>query len=170
MVIKLTTRSRSPLVFDRARVGERVPVLGTAMGTAYLAFASAPVRRTVLAMLSKSDDPQCRLAKQPERLRKILRATVERGYAFRKGGTVANTASIAVPLLKDGQAAGAIVVSFLGTAMPVDEAVRKFLAALQESAAEIARRVGHVATQQRRIRSRIHKSGGYETSAPGAPL
>jgi IclR family mhp operon transcriptional activator len=169
MVIKLTTRSSSPLVFDRAHVGERVPVLGTAMGTAYLAFASASVRRTVIAVLSKSDDPQCRIAKQPDRLRKILRTTVERGYAVRKGGTVANTASIAVPLLRNGHAAASIVISFLSSAMPVDDAVTKFLAPLQDSAREIARRIGRVETDQRRA-ERATRKGASPGHVPNTSL
>jgi IclR family mhp operon transcriptional activator len=112
-------------------------VLNTAVGTSYLAFSPVATRRAILNMLSKSG---ARGASGKERkvLNRRLAETARRGYAVRAGGTVPNTTSVAVPLLDRRYAVGAIVVSFLSSALSVEEAAAAFVGPLRDAAGEIA--------------------------------
>lgn len=138
MVITETTRSRSPFVFDSGGVGLRLPILHTSQGLAYLAFCSRDKRRIILDLLRNSTDPLDALARDERETERLLRTTLRRGYGLRRGGIVTQTSSIAVPLLVEDDAVGAICVTFASSAVPVKEAVTKFLPQLREAARQIA--------------------------------
>jgi IclR family mhp operon transcriptional activator len=137
MVIRATTKGRSPLVFDRGHTGTRLPVLETAQGRAYLAFCSKQERRIVLDFLNRSGDPVDDLIKLPLAVTRILRDTAKRGYATRKGRFPENTSSIAVPVLVADTAVATVAISFLSSALSLDQAASRFLRQLSKVATEI---------------------------------
>jgi IclR family mhp operon transcriptional activator len=141
MVIRATTKSRSPLVFDRGHIGTRLPVLETAHGRAFLAFCSKKERRAVLNLLDRSGDPTDDLIKTPHLVTNILHETAKRRYAIRQGRFPENTSSIAVPVIVDDSAVGTLAVSFLSSALSVDQAAGDFLPQLRAIAAEIGRKI-----------------------------
>jgi len=132
MVIRHSTRSQSPFDFDNARVGDRLRLETTAVGLVYLAFSRTAERRQALKLMRLSPS---RLAVMPERLRQVRKS----GYAVRVGGIPRNTSSIAVAVTDQGCSKAAIVVSFLTSAIELDEAKRLFVAPLRAAAAEISR-------------------------------
>jgi IclR family mhp operon transcriptional activator len=137
MVIRSTTRISSPLVFDRARVGERIPLLNTAVGAAYLAFSRAATRHAALNLIVHSASDGA-VPQNLERMKKSIAEAARRGYAVRRGGTVPNTTSIAVPLISERYAVGSIVVSYLSSALSVEEGSARFVSQLQSAAGEIS--------------------------------
>ena len=141
MVIRATTKGQSPLVFDRGHIGMRLPILETAQGRAYLAFCPKQERRIVLNFLKLSDDPADQLMKTARLVTKMLHDTEKRGYGVRKGRYPENTSSIAVPVLVAGEAVASVSVSFLSSALSLEQAADSFLAKLRSVASEIGGRM-----------------------------
>jgi IclR family mhp operon transcriptional activator len=137
MVIRATTKGQSPLVFDRGHIGMRLPILETAQGRAYLAFCPKQERRTVLNLLKWSDDPADQLMKTARIVTKMLNDTEKRGYGVRKGRYPENTSSIAVPVLVAGKAVASVSISFLSSALSLEQAANRFLTKLRRVASEI---------------------------------
>jgi IclR family transcriptional regulator, mhp operon transcriptional activator len=139
MVVHETTRHRSPFVFDWGAVGVRLPMLTTAMGLAFLAFSSAEKRRLILNLLRNSsarDDDPAHNAKAVDRL---IRSTARRGFGLRQGGIVPQTTSIAVPLIAKNDTLGTIAITFASSALPLEQAVTKFVPVLRDAALEISK-------------------------------
>lgn len=150
MEIRETSRTLSPFVFNSARIGYRVNWLLTALGRAYLAYCPPEECQRIVGLLRKSDNPQDKLAHQPERLAAILAETRARGYGLRDphffGGF--NDAlfddqlqGIAVPLVQGGKVHGCINILWVRRASTVEEMTRQHMADLKAAAAEIASRL-----------------------------
>jgi IclR family mhp operon transcriptional activator len=142
MVVRETTRYRSPFVFDRGAVGMRLPMLKTALGLAYLSFCSRPTRQIVLDLLRRSNNQCDALARDTEAADRLLRNTLQRAYAFRAGGVVAETSSIALPIRTDGEPIGSICVTFATSALSQRQAAAAFLPALRAAAEDIGTQTG----------------------------
>jgi IclR family transcriptional regulator, mhp operon transcriptional activator len=138
MLIRETTRRNSPLVFDRATVGWRLPVLQTSLGIAYLSGLDAAALNGVLRRLKKSNDPLDVLAHEPGLVARYLERARSQAYASRPPGFFPITDSIAVCLRGTVSPIGAIGMTFVASAMSADEAAKRFLVALNEAAHEIA--------------------------------
>jgi IclR family mhp operon transcriptional activator len=153
MEIRETTRTRSPFLLQQERIGWAVNWLLTGVGRAYLAFSPAKERQTILKLLSSSDKPEDRLARQPERLNAILAETRARGYGTRDaihiGGHYGGPPhadgllSIAVPLRDGARVIGAINMLWLRPAFTVEAFAAQYLPELQAAAAEIVSRLRH---------------------------
>ncbi|MDA9510791.1 hypothetical protein XI09_40260 [Bradyrhizobium sp. CCBAU 11386] len=147
MEIRETSRSRSPFLLDRERVGWEVNWLLTGVGRAYLAFCPAKERQRVINLLRSSSRPEDRLARDPERLNAILAETRARGYGTRDamhlGGQYGGPPysdgllAIAVPLQDAGRVIGAINMLWLRPASTVEAFAARYLADLQAASAEI---------------------------------
>jgi IclR family transcriptional regulator, mhp operon transcriptional activator len=138
MLTIVTTKQRSPFVFDRGGEGRRLPVLETAQGRAYLAYCGHDERKAILAFLKSSHDPEDELIETPTKVRRLFGAVASKGFAVRTGKYPANTSSIAVPVLVDGNAVAAISVSFLTSAFKMNDAVEIFLPRLLSTATAVA--------------------------------
>ena len=71
MVVRETTHRFSRLSFHRAMVGRRLPLLLTASGLTWLAFAPDAERDAVVSMLAARPEAEYQLAREPERLAAI---------------------------------------------------------------------------------------------------
>lgn len=139
MVIEETTHWRSPLSIDRAMTGYRMPVLRTSAGRAYLAFCQERERELILSHLRRLGDPADLFFLQNDWLAKMITDTRARGYALRDFGEFrAQTASIAVPIISEGQNVASVSMIWIRSAMKTAEAVASALAPLQALAGEIA--------------------------------
>lgn len=138
MVIRETTRYRSPFVFDTGNVGLSLPILQSAIGLAYIAFCSPESRRIVLELLRHSTDPLNAVALDTNATERALLLTARRGYGYRKGGVGVNTSSIACPVMGADGAVGALGMSFATSAVSHPKALSEFLPALREAAIEIS--------------------------------
>ncbi|KPV68072.1 transcriptional regulator, partial [Klebsiella pneumoniae subsp. pneumoniae] len=68
MVVRETTHRFSRLSFHRAMVGRRLPLLLTASGLTWLAFAPDAERDAIVSMLAARPEAEYQLAREPERL------------------------------------------------------------------------------------------------------
>ena len=116
MVLRDTTRPNSPLVFDRAAAGWRLPVL---------------------RKLRKSKDPLDAIAHERGVVAQYLERARSQGYASRPGGFFPTTDSIAVCVENRLSPIGAIGITFVASAMTAKEAAKKFLPALTAAAREL---------------------------------
>jgi len=145
-----TSQPSSPFSLNavhRNRVGQPVGWLMTGVGRAYLAFCPERERETVLRMLRKSSNSEDQLARQPDRLNRILAETRARGFATRDpaftGGHYGRVPmddgleAIAVPLLDRTKVHGSINILWIRTAFTVEQFAAQHLDDLQSAAAEI---------------------------------
>ncbi len=149
MRLASTTRRHSPLVIDRGLVGEAMPLLRTALGLAYVAYASAAERETMFEYLAtRSNSFDGELARDRKKMDRILRDVRTLGYAHRHGDVFANrrypdltaaNATIAVPIRFGGRSVASIGITFIASALTVKEAATKHLKDLRESAQAIER-------------------------------
>jgi IclR family mhp operon transcriptional activator len=157
MEIRETTRTRSPFLLPQERIGMRVNWLLTGVGRAYLAFCPAKERQRVIGILGSSSRPEDRLAREPERLNRILSETRARGYGTRDaihvGGHYGEPPyadgllAIAVPLRDGARVIGAINMLWLRPAFTAETFASRYLPDLQAAATEIA---GRFRQRQRR--------------------
>ena len=137
MVVRETTQMSSPLSFNREKPGFRPPVLGSALGHAYLAFCAEDEREMILRNLAASDRPDAKLAKNRRTLDRIFAETRRRGYGVREGGISPKTGSIAVPVMWRGRPIASINMHYILSALLLEEVVTRYLEPLQTAAARI---------------------------------
>ncbi len=140
MLIRETTHFRTPVTLDKMMVGMRIPILLTAAGRAFLFACTAERRKQIITLLANKTDEEGFLARDPHKLKELQRQTEEAGCAFMVKAWSANSerSAIAVPVLRDGTAIGAINMLFHVRAMSIAEAIKQNLTILKTAAAEIA--------------------------------
>ena len=139
MLVRETTHRFSPLSFHRAMVRQRLPLLFTAAGRAYLAFCGAEERRELLNLLVSGQDEQAALARNPALVDNLLGRIRQQGYASNDGdwGQQTKIAAIALPVRHQGQILATINVVFLRKAVEMREAERRYLPELQAAVSKI---------------------------------
>jgi IclR family mhp operon transcriptional activator len=136
MFIEDSTDRESGFAVEYFERGMRVPVLTTASGRAWLAYASPRVRETVLEHLWPNRPVELH-SLWPDRaaLERELDTTRERGYArATRPLRLTEQGSIAVPIMVEGEPVAALAVRFALSAVSFDDARKKLLPALQEIA------------------------------------
>ena len=141
MVVRDSTSTMTSFTFNHYYPGWQVPLIVSASGQAFLAHANADLRQNLIAYL-ESHGSEGEIA--------TLRAFVQRGEMERiraRGYATAarnaysasprRTSSVAVPVLEDGQLYGALTMVFFAAAMPLNQAVERFVPALQATASAI---------------------------------
>lgn len=142
MVIHETTHRIAPLSIDRNMVGQEMPILGSASGLAYIAFAPEEERNTVLALLSRSSNPHDGLARDLDRVSRLLAATRRRGYGLRQGGQIwPHTGSLALPVRVGRRLLGCINMVWMARAVTAKEGVSRCLEPLRETRKLIEQRL-----------------------------
>lgn len=147
MMVRETTDHRSPLAVERFSAGFRVPLLTTSSGRAYLAFAPASQRDSLLEILARSTRDTDKLAKNRNEVQKILGEVRTQGYATAvRPRRVSDEISMAVPILLEDRVLAAVMIRFSGTAVPLKLAVERFLPKLRDT----ANRIRQTFTEQQR--------------------
>ncbi|MFC7704478.1 DNA-binding transcriptional regulator [Plastorhodobacter daqingensis] len=138
MVIQETTHARSPLSIDRGMTGYRLPMLRSSAGRAYLAHCSAGEREIILEHVRRLGEPADLPFLEPGRLNHLLHDVERKGFAIRDGAEFRpHTASIAVPLLRDGAVLGCISIIWIASAMSTAKAIETSFEPLRRMASEI---------------------------------
>lgn len=139
MVVRETTHRFSRLSFHRAMVGRRLPLLKTASGLTWLAFCPENERQALIAMLAARPDEEYQLAREPGRLDAVLARTRQAGYGQNHRGwdEEEKIASIAVPLRSEQRVIGCLNLVYMASAMSIEQAAERHLAALQQVARQI---------------------------------
>ncbi len=138
MLVRESTDHQSPLAIERYSAGFRTPLLATSAGRVYLANCPAPQRETLIEILARSDNPEDRIARAPAELQRALTEIKTSGYA-----TVARTRrlveeiALSVPILLDDRVLAGLTVRFAASAVPLNNALERFLPKLRRCAARI---------------------------------
>jgi len=148
MLVRETTHRFSPLSFHRAMIRQRMPVLFTSAGRAYLAYCSPEERRQILQLLVAGNDEQANFARNRVLVEQMLEKVRRQGYATNDGewNLQVKIAAIAVPIRHKGSVLAAVNVVFLKKAVPMDEAVRRYLPELNAAVEKIERRLDELET------------------------
>jgi IclR family mhp operon transcriptional activator len=138
MVVRDSTHALTSMTFNHYNRGYTLPIMGSAAGRAFLAFAPEEERRMVLSSL--------RGAKQYERddmahmiaSGALLDTIRSQGYATKLRNeyieTPGKTSSIAVPVFENGSLAAVLIMSYFTSAMRMSEAEEKLAPALLQAA------------------------------------
>lgn len=158
MLVRETTHRFSPLSFHRAMIRQRMPLLFTATGRAYLAYCHPEERKQILQLLAVGEDEQGQFARQPALVEQMLEKIRCQGYASNEGewNEQLKIAAIALPIQHQGHILGCINVVFLKKAMSIQEAAERYLPALRAAIHKIetrleASRVGQVTAETSRF-------------------
>jgi IclR family mhp operon transcriptional activator len=134
MVIHETTHRTAPLSIDRNMVGQELPILGSASGLAYIAFAPKKERDTLLALLARSSDPHDALARDAAWVSRLIAATRRRGYGLRQGGEIwPHTGSLALPVRVGRRLLGCINTVWMARVIIAEEGVSRCVEPLRET-------------------------------------
>ncbi len=135
MVIQETTHPRSPLSIDRGMIGERLPMLRTSAGRAYLAACDAREHDVIVSHLHHLDEPEDRPFLEPARLSELMAQTRQRGFAIRSDGEFKpKTASIAVAIVRGETVFGCLSIIWIRSALSLEDALRRFVKPMQDTA------------------------------------
>ena len=132
MIVRETTRFRSPLVFDLATVGMQIPMFRTAMGLVFYAHCDPEVQ-AIIRKFASQEDQRC----VPTDAQ--IAVIHQRGYAMRFGGVQPTTSTIALPLLSGSGPVGAICVTYARSALSAEQAATEFVPQLRAAALDIMR-------------------------------
>jgi IclR family mhp operon transcriptional activator len=132
MVIRDTTHGRTPQSIDRNMVGRTLPLLGTATGLAYVAFAPAAERALLLELLARSEAAADAPAHRPAEVHRLIEATQKRGFGARHGGLLwPHTGAIALPVRHAGRVLGCISAIWMSRFIPLEDGVGRCLEPLR---------------------------------------
>jgi IclR family mhp operon transcriptional activator len=139
MVIRETTHRFSRLSFHRSMVGRRLPLLMTATGRAYFAFCPDAEREELIELLCTRDDEQGELAHNRRLLERLVEHTRQRGYGenYAHWGDERKIAAIALPIRHAEQVLGCLNLVYIAKAMPIEEAVNRYLPAMRRAVDKI---------------------------------
>ncbi|GAB3358752.1 MULTISPECIES: DNA-binding transcriptional regulator [Giesbergeria] len=139
MIVRESTHRWSMLSQHHAMPGDRMPLLSTALGRAYLAACSAEELEALLCYLDENtaqmDVDPC----QRRHIHQIVGETRTRGFAFNDGewSKEPHFAAVAVPLLSAGCLLGALNMVFPKNAMSLTEITERYVPKLQLLAVRI---------------------------------
>ena len=133
MVIRDTTHPIAPLSIDRNMAGQEMPILRSSSGLAYIAFAPAEERTTLLSLLARSSDPDDALARDPAQASRLIAATRRRGY----GLLWPHTGAVALPIRVGKRVLGCINTVWMARVLDYKEGVDRCLGPLREAQAVI---------------------------------
>lgn len=145
MVIVATSREFGVMSLNR-KAGDRVPMLGSSLGRAYLAFCSDSERNVILDQLKDADGVWNRTAKKRQQVLKELDDIRQKGYATSGQGyreAVYDSAiwGISVPVMAGGSVMAAVNVIFLSNSMSLEQGLRTFHKELQNTARDVGRAI-----------------------------
>jgi IclR family mhp operon transcriptional activator len=139
MVVRESTHRWSPLSQHRAMIGEKLPLLVTAVGRAYLTACDETERGALLELLRRRDDAWRKLARDAHYVQRVLEETGRRGYAYNDGEWMreAEFAAIGVPVHSGQRLLAALNMVFPKAAVSPKDLENRFVPALRRLAHSI---------------------------------
>lgn len=144
MVVRESTHRHSMLSQHHATIGERIPMLVSSLGRAWLAHCPDEERESTLSTLRARQDETGEIARDQQRLRQLLSDTRQRGYGLNIGEwrSEASVTAIAYPILDGRYAIGAINLVLMRNAVSEADITRRYVPSLRKLARRISTRVG----------------------------
>jgi IclR family transcriptional regulator, mhp operon transcriptional activator len=138
MMVRDSTHTMTSLTLNNYYPGFTLPIMECSSGKAYMAFCDDEERGHIVEGLRTIEGAAERMATLILSQDKLLREIRQNGFATQsRNAYTANpgkTSSLAVPILRDGQAVGALVLIFFSVAMPMEKAIEQFVGPLKETA------------------------------------
>lgn len=139
MMVRDSTHNQTSLTFTNYAPGFTMPLLECGSGHAYLAHVTDAERQNILAGLEATEKRSHML--EMFKSEKLVHRIREDGYAtFDRNPHAAvpgKTSSIGVPIFENTHVVGTLTFVFFSSAMPMAEAVRRYVEDLKVSAAAI---------------------------------
>lgn len=163
MLIRETTHYRRPILNENTMLGQRIPILFTAAGRAFLFACEEEKRCQILQILALKDDEEGVLARDTDRLKRLQAETEQQGCGFnvRAWSEHLDRIAIAVPVTREADVVGSINMIFHVKALSLSTAVEQNLPLLKEAAEAI--RMGF------RVQSRSDSQGECCSADPRIP-
>nr|WP_315224986.1 DNA-binding transcriptional regulator [uncultured Albidiferax sp.] len=141
MVVRESTHRWSALSQHRAMIGERLPMLVTAIGRAYLEACDEVEREGLLELMRRRTDWIGEQARDQAMVDRLLRETRRRGYSLNEGEWLreADFAAIAVPVFAGPRLLAAINMVFPKSAIAPRDLQARYLPMLQRMAETIGK-------------------------------
>lgn len=141
MVVRESTHRWSMLSQHGAMIGEKLPMLVTAMGRAYLNACNEIERESVLELLRRRTDWIGEQARDAGFVRQTLQDTERRGYAYNDGEWIreASFGAVAVPVFAGTRVLAAINLIFPKSAVTQDDLKSRYVPLLKRLAAMIGK-------------------------------
>lgn len=135
VVVRFSTMPYSPLAVHATTLGQRLGLLDTAMGRAYLAHCDARERAALFELLAAAA-PDGQLTGQRE-LEADLRLVRHEGYAVRLPNARRSSATIAVPVMSGASVLATLCLTTFGRLM-TPRMIRQHLPVLRDTAQAMA--------------------------------
>ncbi|WP_263858984.1 IclR family transcriptional regulator [Rhodopseudomonas infernalis] len=136
MVIVDTNRKPGMLSSNRS-IGSRVPMLASATGRVYLANMAPDERADLLARLRLSSDPFEKLARNAKAVDKIVKTTLERGYAVSDQEFLKTNRGAAVAVKHGDEVICVINLIAIASLATLEDIERRYIPMLFEAKAEL---------------------------------
>lgn len=135
VVVRYSTMPYSPLAVHATTLGQRLGLLDTAMGRAYLAFCPETERDALLGLL-RAASPDGRIEDEAH-LFDELRLIRHQGYAVRMPNAQRSSATLALPVLHRDDVVATLCLTTFGKSL-TPGMITQHLPVLRATAAEIA--------------------------------
>ena len=141
MVVRESTHRWSTLSQHHARLGEKLPLLVTAVGRAYLSECPDEERETLIEILAERDDATGAIARDRRQVAKMVKDTRRRGYAVNEGewSIESEFGAIAVPVFCGTRLLAAIHMIYPLGAVSPDDLKSRYAKRLKKLATSIGR-------------------------------
>jgi len=142
VVVRFSTVPDSSVSPFHKTVNMRLPLITRGLGLAYLAFAEEEELGLILRMLQTSEDPENELARNPEKMNRLVAMTKARGYATRATHVEPrNSDTLAVPVFNDsGRVVASLGLTYFRSAFSSHrEACDRYAPVLKSASKEITR-------------------------------
>ena len=142
MVVRESTHRWSNLAQERAMVGQRMPVLTTSAGRAWLTWSPRPEREALLGLISASRTDETRaLAGDRAAVSRMVAATRRRGYSINAGewSLYPHISAVAVPVFCEDRLIAVLSLGFPTDAVSPSALKQRFLPSLLGLAAAIGK-------------------------------
>ncbi len=136
MLSRDTVLKSAPGTVDAESAGSRLPLLTSSAGRLFLAMCGEDQRATLLDILSRSDRPEDHLARDKSLLNRIIAEVRSNGWAIYDEPAFTEL-HLAVPILTRGRFLASLAMRFTRSAMPLDQAVEKYVPLLKRAATEV---------------------------------
>lgn len=144
MLSREATVKEAPAALEWDSAGVRLPLLTSSAGRVFLAMCGEDQRATLLDILSRSDRPEDQTARDRSLMNRIIAEVRTNGWAIYDEPAYTEL-SLAVPILARGRFLASLAMRFTRTAMPLEQAVEKYVPLLKRAATEIGEAFENIA-------------------------
>jgi IclR family transcriptional regulator, mhp operon transcriptional activator len=140
IVVRCSTMPYSHRAVRATTVSNRHLLIGSAMGTTYLAFCRNEERENLLGLLSRGGGEIADRARDRSYVRDLVSSVRKRGFGLREGVYSDESATMAVPVMVDDQVSGVVSMTMFRRSLNHD-AMMKYPPVLRKVAEEISSRL-----------------------------